>query len=210
MTYAQADADLANRIQNDLRRDSRAAVLQGHSILIVLISPAANGDNAVQQAIADALQRRVAVVPVLASAAPMPASLRPVEPVDFSSGYAISALMARLESVVTNTPPSRYTPRERTPELMASNRRIGYVLLVIVAAAFLGGVYLIGVVGVSFPSDEYATVEAEVLATQQGFAAEFLPRSTEDAANFPATVQAAPTRLRPLLVTTATAQATSP
>jgi len=62
---------------------------------------------------------------------------------------------------------------------------------------------------IAFPTQEYATIDVEVTLTIQAYIDELLPRSTQDAVNFPSTLEAAPTRLEPLLREAATAVATS-
>lgn len=77
--------------------------------------------------------------------------------------------------------------------------------------SFFIAIYLIGVEHVQMPVEEYDQVETARASQRNTLIAptlEFmLPKNEADAAAFDSTVQAAPTRLRPFLVETATATA---
>jgi hypothetical protein len=92
----------------------------------------------------------------------------------------------------------------RTPGVKASNRRTGYIVAAAAIVMFLLGLYGVGVLGIQRPEDEYEAVETEVILTRDSYINNALPRSTEDAANFQATVRAAAPTLRPILAATAT------
>ena len=72
---------------------------------------------------------------------------------------------------------------------------------------FLAALYGIGVLGIQAPQEEYDQTVTQVVATRNAFIEAALPRSTEDAIVFAATVEGAATALQPLLAATATARA---
>lgn len=195
LIYHAADAALANRLQNDLGRDS-----DNNDQLILILSPQAAADSGVQNAIIEALDQNKLIVPVLAQVTPLPKLIENLETVDFTGGYKLEKLKERLSAA-----PSRVHLKVRTPAVQVSNLRAAYVIAAIVMVMFLGGIYLVGVLGIQAPAREYNTVETEIVQTRNFYVDSVLPRSTEDALNFQATVDAARPTLRPVLIATATA-----
>ncbi len=191
----RADAALATRIQNDLPRDLNSA-----NHLIVILSPQAIEDSAVQNAIIEALDQNKLIVPVLAQTTPLPSLIENLEAVDFRGGYNLETLVQRL-----STSDKNLHLKVHTPAVKNSNRRAAYVIAAIVLVMFVGGLYMVGVLGVQMPAEEYDTVETEIVQTRNFYVDSVLPRSTEDALNFQATVDAARPTLRPVLIATATA-----
>lgn len=200
LTYASADSALAERLQQDLGRAD--AELAEANALIAILSPLGVQDAEVRRALTDALNRGRIVIPVLAAPVTLPPEVAALSPLDLSARYDFSALTSRLE---------RLLPRETTPQQRASNRRYFYVLVALALVMFIMGVYLVGVMGVQFPADEYNAADTVEAATINAVLNPLLetnqPRTTEQAENFPATVQAAPTGQRPFLMGTATAAA---
>src|SRR5690606_15936689 len=94
-----------------------------------------------------------------------------------------------------------------TPKTVTGNRRVGLVVAFFAIVMFLAGIYGVGVMGLQAPADEYNAVETEIVQTRNAYIDAALPRSTEDAVNFQATVDGAAPTLRPMLVATATALA---
>jgi hypothetical protein len=94
-----------------------------------------------------------------------------------------------------------------TPKQKKRNQRIGAWLAGVALLWFIIGIILVGVYGIHAPVEEYNTDNTIVAATVDNILEQYRPRSTEDALNFDATVQAAPRSSRPLLAATATAQA---
>jgi hypothetical protein len=202
LTYTAADSALAERLQQDLGRAD--AELAEANALIAVLSPGGVQDAEVRRALTDALNRGRTVIPVLAAPVSLPPEVAALSPLDLSARYDFAALKTRLERLV---------PRETTPEQRASNRRIFYVLVALALVMFVMGLYLVGVMGVQFPADEYNAADTVEAATINAVLNPLLetnqPRTTDEAANFLATVQAAPTGQRPLLIGTATAIAES-
>lgn len=201
ITFAPADSALAQQIQADASR------LPGvRDTLIAVISPHAANDPGVQQAIIDALDADRAIVPVMSGAVVLPRLIEHLQVVDFTQGYDFDTLAERVRAAQTV---EALHMKVRTPSVKASNRRAAYVVAAAAIFMFLAGLYGVGVLGIQRPEDEYAAVETEVILTRDGYINNALPRSTEDAANFEATVRAAAPTLRPILAATATALAGS-
>lgn len=196
--YHPADEALARRIEADLQREGEAGAADS---VVVVVSAQANADPAVTRDIGAALDANRRVVPVLTQDVPLPKLIEHLTAVDFREGYNLEALGERLQS------PDALHLRQLTPKVVASNRRAGVVVALVALVMFAVGLYLVGVLGVQAPTEEYDQVETEIILTRDYFVEQALPRSTEDAANFQATVDAARPTLRPVLVATATAVA---
>lgn len=195
VTFAPADAALAQQIQADASR-----LPATRDTLIAVIAP----DPGVQQAILAALDADHAIVPVLTGSAILPKLIEHLPAVDFTQGYNFAVLAERVQAAQTA---DALHMKVRTPSVQAANRRAGYVVAVAAIIMFVVGLYGVGVLGIQRPEDEYDLVETEVILTRDGYIDAALPRSTEDAANFEATVRAAAPTLRPILAATATALA---
>jgi hypothetical protein len=193
IVYHSTDAALAIRIQNDLSRE-----LNGDNTLIVILSPQAG--SAVQDALVKALDQNKRIVPVIARETALPKLIEHLEAVDFTKAYNLDTLIERL-----NAPTDDFHLKVRTPAVNVSNRRAAYVIAAIVFVMFLGGIYLVGVMGIQAPAEEFNNVETEIIQTRDYYVDSVLPHTTEDALNFQATVDAARPTLRPILIATATA-----
>lgn len=195
ITYAVNDTDLAERMQRDL---AAADLRPEHPILIVLVSPEANADRTVIGAIQQSLSEGHLVVPVLVRQAPLPEPLQGYKALTMTGTYSASRLIQTIRRADLN------------PNRLRNNRRVLLALAVVVLVIFGISLASIGSGVIAFPEEEYATenarrnqqIETLVFPTIDAF----LPRSTEDALAFPATVEAANTRNAPLLILTATAQ----
>ena len=210
VTYANEDTELAKRLIQDLKTKghsvSETAQTGEDHIFIAIVSPSSNADERVQTSITAALDNSQHIIPVMAQAAPLPKWIDHLKPLDFTAGYPITALIdhiALLSSSNAGLPLKVLTPAART-----KNRNSGYWLFALALLWFILGVVLVGFFGIQAPREEYNTVNTEVAATIIVIIQGNLPHSTDEAANFPATVQAVPTAQRPLLVATATAMAT--
>lgn len=196
IAFSEADAALAQRIQRD------AQALEAAGALVVIVSAATAGDGAVRQRIEAARDRGETVVPVLAGQAALPRLIEHIAPVDFSQGYDFTALAERLQA-----PAAPLQMKVLTPAARATNRRAAVLFVLLALFMFGVGLYMVGVLGLQAPAEEYNAVETEIILTRNSFIEAALPHSTEDALNFAATAAAAPPTLRPLLVATATAAA---
>jgi hypothetical protein len=197
ITYVPADAALAERLQADL-----SSTQAGESNAIFVLSPAALADADIQAALVRAVENHQHIIPVLAQPTPLPRLIEHLEPVDFSQRYDFGRLSARLPAA-----PGELQMKVLTPEVQAVNRRIGAIFVVIAVIIFVIALYAVGVLGLQAPAEEYADVETQVFETRSAIIEQALPRSTEDAANFPATLDAAAPSAQPALAATATARA---
>lgn len=211
LLYTQADSGLAARLDADLRREGYDFAA-GKPILIPLLSPAALNDAALNAEIVAALDRGQYIIPVIAAPLEMPHLIDHLAVADFSGGYDLDALKALLDAA--HAPDARLPMRVLTPSRRAANRTAGLVVVAIVLVMFVVGLYAVGVLGIQMPQEEYNAVDTEAAATINAIVgpeleqyARFLPRSTEEAANYAATLRAVPTVYRPLMERTATAYA---
>lgn len=200
---------LADRIRRELEAKKHLflpALQPGaDNILIVLLS--SHKDVAVDSTIIEALDNGQHIIPVLVENAPLPKLIDHLQPVNFAGTYNLSELERRIQllsSGEAGLPLKVLTPRARQ-----KNRNIGYWLAIIAIIWFIIGVVLVGFFGAQAPRDTYNTIATQDFATIQFYLSQNIPRTTEEAANFPATVQAAPTAQRPYLIATASAIASS-
>ena len=194
ITYSPDQKPLAEEIRDDLSDTYQLS----RPLLIVLVSRQSQADPHVQAEIKKARAERVRIVPILVENIVLPPALADRRPLDFSDGYDRERLLRRLEQVTT-------TPAD----IRRANRRALIVIASIAALMF--GIALVAMVSglVAFPVAEYneeATFQSLWIG---GLIRETLeqvqPRTTKDALNFPATHEAAPTRLYLYIRETATA-----
>ncbi len=196
ITYSVKQTALAERIRDDLA----AEVYRSQSLLIVLVSAASNADPVVQAEVKQALESGERILPILADGTALPRTLEKHAALDFSRGYSRERLLAAVTTATTSR-----------VELRRANRR---ALAVIGAlAALMFGVAIVTMTGgiVGFPAAEYneeATFQAQWIDGMIGETLAYVqPRTTEDAHDFAATYEAAPTRLYFYIRGTATAAA---
>lgn len=206
------DAALAARLRDDLEGAgytlAEIPAPGAEHLLAAVLSPAANADADVQAAITAALDAGQHIIPVLAKTAPLPRLIDHLAALDFSENYDTAALLAYAAALTA--PGARRPLKVITPRVRQSNRRIGAWLGGLALLWFIIGLILVGVYGLQAPREEFNMVDTLEAATVQSAISRSLPRTTEDAANFPMTVQAAPTAQRPLLEATATALVATP
>jgi hypothetical protein len=195
ITYSADQKALAEQIRDDL---AAAGMQPAHPVLIVLVSEQSNADPSVQQEIEAEKTRCHTIIPILTESVALPASLDDYKPLNMTSGYKSKTLFTRLsQSTMTRT------------DVATANRRAMIVIGIIALVMF--GFAIVGIMGgvVAFPVKEYneeATYEAEWV---NGLIYETLeaaqPRTTQDAENFDATLEAVPTRVYLFIRETATA-----
>lgn len=187
-----ADAELARQLRQRLAQAGADAAL-------VLLSAAAMDDAQMAAHIERALDQGRRIVPLLTEGGQLPALIEHLEPLDAQD---LAAIEMRLASDEGASPLRVHTASQR-----AANRRTALVVLLFALVMFLAALYGVGVLGLQYPHEEYDEVHERVVATRDAFIESALPRGTDEALAFPATVEAAATALRPLLAATATAQA---
>jgi hypothetical protein len=203
---APEDAALVNRLKSDLQAAGypvNGDLPRGSEhLLIVVLSPAAWSNANVQATTIRALDNSQHIIAVLAGSASLPKLIAHISALDFTADYPIEALKALVDRL--SAPGAPLPMRVLTPTVRRANSRIGYWLFVLVLLCFIAGVLLVGVFRVQAPTEEYNTIATFAQATINVYVGRNLPRTTEDALNFPMTLQAAPTAQRPLLIATAT------
>ncbi|MEP7293695.1 MAG: hypothetical protein ABI835_18045 [Chloroflexota bacterium] len=213
--HTASDQALATRIVSDFRQGAYEigdnAVDHGDTAILVL-SPAALNDMALQAELIRALDLSVHLVPVMAQIVQLPKLIDHLDVVDFSTGYDFPLLRRQVD--VELAPDAPLPVLALTPKVKRSNRRAGLVVALAALVMFAAGLYAVGVLGIQAPIQEFnndftalALTRDLIAAPELEIYAQFLPRSTEDAANYAATLRAVPTVYRPLVALTATAVA---
>ena len=194
ITYSKEQAALAERIRDDLAGAREAQP----PLLIVLVSAASTADPLVQAELARAQAAGERILPILADGTSLPPTFGAQPALDFSRAYNRKRLLAR-------------TARAKTSQaaLRRANRRALALIALMAALVFGLAIATMSSGLIAFPVAEYneeATFQAEWI---DGLIRETLeavqPRTTEDAQNFAATHEAAPTRLFYYIRETATA-----
>lgn len=195
IVYTSADEDLAKQMERDV---AASGMTLEQDMLVVLVSPQAAQDKAVRKSISAAKREGWVLVPVLVQDVDLPADLQEEPLLDIRhKGYDFRTFKRHLLN------------RDVSGDVRASNRRylLYFAALVLLIFAISVGALATGIVAP--PVDEFATenalqnaqIETLVFPTLNAFQ----PRTTQDAESFPATVEAASTRIAPFLVLTATA-----
>ncbi len=201
------DAALAQRVTTDLKAQGFAfndtLTTAKDNILLVVFSPAANADASIQAVMTQAFDNSQHVVLLMAQPTTLPKLINHLKTFDFSSAYPLSTLAEHLQHLAS--PEAGLPLKVLTPKVRVKNRGVGIWLTVVVLLWFIVGLVVVGVFRIQAPVEEYNTVETEYAATVANIVQQNLPRSTEEAINFPATVQAVTTAQRPILIETATA-----
>lgn len=201
------DAALAQRVTTDLKAQgftfNDTLTADKGNILLAVISPAANTDADMQKVFNQAFDNGQHVVLLLAQPTTLPKLINHLKTFDFSSGYPLPTLTQQLQHLAS--PEAGLPLKVLTPKARTKNRGVGIWLTVVALIWFVVGLVLVGVFRIQAPVEEYNNIETEYAATVANIVQQNLPRSTEEAINFPATVQAVTTAQRPILIETATA-----
>ena len=196
ITFSEDQTALAERIRDDLA----GALEPGPPLRIVLVSAASTADPLVQAELASAQAAGESILPILADGTGLPPALRGQKALDFSRAYNRKRLLAQAARGKTSQSASR-----------RANRRALAGIALLAALVFGLAIATMSSGLIAFPVAEYneeATFQAEwidglIRATLEAVQ----PRTTEDARNFAATHEAAPTRLFYYIRETATALA---
>ena len=207
LTYDPQDSALADRLAQDLKTQgftiSDKLTPGKGNILVALASPASNNNAAVQDVIAQAFDNSQHVAVVNAQPAPTPKFINHLKAFDFINAYPLPALVDQLKLMAS--PEAGLPLKVLTPKGRVKNRGVGLWLTIVVLIAFIWGIVLVGFFHTQAPVEEYNNVNTEVAATVASIVQKNLPHSTQEAIDFPATVQAVPTAQRPIHIQTATA-----
>ncbi|MCL4248725.1 MAG: hypothetical protein KJ065_11325 [Anaerolineae bacterium] len=209
------DAAVEARLRSALLAAGHELRQQGtdkNDLLIAVLSQAALQDKAFHDALNTALDNDQPIVPALAERVKLPKLIDHLVPVDLSAANATEQLDAKIQA--TYSPDARLPLRVRTPSVQRANRRSGLIVAFLALAMFAIGIYAVAVLNVEAPVEEYNQINTEAAATRDFIIAptletylRFLPGSQDEAAQYPSTLQAVPTRLRPFVAATATAVA---
>jgi hypothetical protein len=196
VTLVAADAELAGSLRQTLRQAGFEVMdtIQPDGLLVAVVSPET------QPAIVEALEKHQHVIPVVIGETQLPRMIDHLQPVNADDREALIEQVTYLASDVA--PPPMVT---HTPTVQAANRQAGMIMAVIALVIFAVGIYLVGFEGVQAPAEEFAGVETQIFLTRNWYIDEALPRSTEDAAGFEVTYEAARPSVQPFLGATATA-----
>ena len=213
--YTPADQMLAQRITADLRA-AGYEVGEGDpargDVMVVALSPAALADDALQATVIRALDLSLHIIPVMTQPVKLPKLIDHLDVVNFGDGYDFAVLRQQLDLVQSADAP--LPVRALTPSVKRSNRTTGIVVAVAALVMFAAGLYAVGVLGIQAPIEQFNNEETMFAATRDVLAApeleiyaQFLPKTTDEAANYIPTLIAVPTVYRPLVAMTATAVA---
>ncbi len=180
--------------------------------VIALFSPDALHDNSLMQQLYAALDSGHPIIPVTTTAMTLPREIDHLTPICLQDDTAIEELRQHLETALR--PDAGLGLKVLTPATRRSNARAGLVVGLAAFGMFMAGILGIAVFNIEAPLEEYNLVDTEVAQTRDLLIAptlegylRYLPGSIEQAAEYPATLQAVPTRIRPFVAATATAVA---
>ncbi len=190
IAYAAPDEATAKRLADDLHEAGYAlGDLRPGGILVAVISGGALQDTDFNNTVLDALDGSNHMV--LVQTAPidkLPKLLDHLQPLDFFKGYDAKRVAAKIEAL--SRPGLPPPPRALTPRRRAMNQRNGWVVGVVAIGLFVIGLIAIITLDIESPPEEFEALYTRDAATIGAFAQPFIPRSTEEAANLPQTLQA--------------------
>lgn len=194
LTYTESDSEIAEQMRQDL---SEAHIRLQHRILIVLISPESVADSSVIGSIHKAINEKQLIAPVILKAASLPESLNGLMTLDLQKGYKKDKLIQFVDRV------------DIGQERLGRNRRWAFYVSVVILLVFIVSISTLSTGIIAPPLDEFATEKALEDAQVETVIAPQLemvqPHTTQDAENFPSTLEAVSEQLRPFVIATATA-----
>jgi len=205
LIYPDAHAQLADRMRDDIQQAGHTVVADvpatADALAVVVIAPDQLG--AVEAGLYAALDNSQHVIPVLVGDAELPPILSNLQPLDFSVSYSGAALNQQIDRVSRAGTPPPITVL--TPSKRAANRRAALWLGIPIAVMFIAAVVGIALDITVAPEDEFAGVETQIFLTRNFFIDDLLPKTTEQAAAFPATAEDYFNEtVQPFLIATAT------
>ncbi|MCU0482468.1 MAG: toll/interleukin-1 receptor domain-containing protein, partial [Anaerolineae bacterium] len=204
LVYAESDHKLAMRIRGDLEAESirvQDTLTDGAVVVAVLSAQGAKAPNMVAM-LNTASDKYHHILPVLAEPTKLPRVIDHLQPIDMTQANASKELVARVNFLASPQAPRPLT--SLTPAKRKQNVQSSLLYGFTAFGIFLVGIIAVGVFGIQAPEDEFYTVETQVYLTQRVYIDQVLPRSTEDAVNFQATIPFIPTKARQEAIATAT------
>ncbi|MBK8020580.1 MAG: hypothetical protein IPK19_03895 [Chloroflexi bacterium] len=208
-----ANAARANEVMADLKQvgiSAEAGAPARGDVLVAVLS-SADAEKLPGAAI-DALDMGLHLLIVKLEPFELPKLIDHVPSVDIAAPDYRQQLAAHIADLSSGNAP--YAMRVRTPKVKQSNRSTGILVGSLALIMFIIGLIGVGVFGLQAPREEYDDIDTQVALTRDYLAgpelqyfSTWLPRSTEDAANYEATLQQLPTAYRPLMGLTVTAYA---
>lgn len=219
VVYAPQDAALAQELISRLKdtyqlqdlRQPDASPEQGNFLLLAFSNDALK-DAVVRNTVYWTFDNNQNLLIVTRGTVTLPHILDHLTPVDLNSDPQLEAVKAQIDYLTAPDAPKPM--RVLTPTVRKSNWGVAAVFILLATAMFCIGLVAIGGGVVRPPEAEYNAVETAIqgtvdieIQTELDQYMNFLPRSTEDAANYAATIQQVPTRYRPFMAETATSVA---
>jgi hypothetical protein len=204
IVYAQPDEKTALRLAEDLtEKGYNFGELSPDSILVAVVSPEGLQDDNLREMLVRALDMNLPIIPVETEPTTLPDLIDHLEPVSFQDGYKLRNVTMAIERAIDpDAPPPK---RVLTPALRDRNRRIGLIFGGLLVLLFLGYIVAIALFDIEAPQEEFQRLYTRDAATINAFAQEYIPRSTEQAAEFEATLADFPNEdLATVVVQTAT------
>lgn len=180
--------------------------------VIALLSPAALQDTETRAALYRALDTGHHIIPVTTEAFMLPKELDHLTSVNLGEDDGLESLRQHIDAAFQ--PDAGLPLKVLTPATRRSNSRAGLVIGLLAFGMFMAGIIGIAVFNIEAPIEEYNVIDTQVAQTRDILIAptlegylRFLPGSLAQATEYPATLQAVPTRVRPFVAATATAVA---
>ncbi len=194
LRYAPEDEIIGAYIRNHLKRAGKA--LSDDGILVIVLS----SDQGVQETIINALDKQQHVIPIVVDTPVLPDLIAHLQPIEFQQPDSMTQLLQRIDELSAPN-----IPRPLTPSRRSANKQTAIALIGLVLLMFVAGLWLVGSGIAVAPEDEFAGAETQIFLTRNSFIDGMLPRTTEEATHFEATIPHMPTKGRVQLVETATA-----
>lgn len=183
---------------------------QKGDLVIALLS--ASDAHLVPQEVVDALDLGLHIIIARTEQFDLPRLINHLSVIDLDSADALDRLSELI--AILASPDAPLAIKVLTPKTRRSNRSTGIYVTSISLIVFILGLIGVGYFGLQAPLEEYDAVDTEAAMTRDFFVgpelqyfSTWLPRSTEDAANYQATLSQLPTAYRPLMGLTVTAYA---
>lgn len=219
VVYALQDTALAQEVMSRLSgkyqfQDLRQAGVSPEAgcLLLLIYSNDTLKDTAARNHVYWTFDHNQNVLIVTRGQVKLPHILDHLTPVDLNADPQLAAVRAQIDYLTGDDAPKPM--RVLTPSVRKANWAVASVFILLATAMFCIGLVAIGGRVVRPPEAEYNAVETAIqgtidieIQTELNQYMNFLPRSTEDAANYAATLQQVPTRYRPFMAETATGAA---